>query len=91
MAEYDEAEARREAQKLILEVLDRKKVKAKLEDIKEGVSLAADLGIDSLDVLQICFKVEKKFNLRFSEDEIKSMTDLGSILKTVKKRLTAQA
>ena len=72
-------------QELILEVLNRKKSSARLEDIKEGVSLTRDLGIDSLDVLQITATVEKRYKFRIPEEELKGMDDLKGILSAVSK------
>ncbi len=85
MAQFDEGAVRGEAQKLILDVLTRKKVKVKPEDIREGVSLSTQVGIDSLDILQIMATVEKKFNVRIPEEELPGMDDLGGIVRTVKK------
>ena len=85
MAQYDEAAVRREAQKLILDVLTRKKVKVSPDEVREGVSLSVQMGIDSLDILQIMATVEKKFNIRVPEEELPGMDDLGGIVRTVKK------
>ena len=59
MEKFDKDAARKEIQKLIHDVLNRKKVKVDLEDIKEGVSLTTQLGIDSLDILQVAATVEE--------------------------------
>ena len=85
MTEINEPEVRRAIQELIAEVLVRKKTQKKPEEIVEGLSLTRDLGIDSLDVLQIMATVEKRYKLKFSEAEIKGMDDLGGILATIKK------
>ena len=85
MAQFDEGAVRGEAQKLILDVLTRKKVKVKPEDIREGVSLSTQVGIDSLDILQIMATVEKKFKVKIPEEELRRMDDLAGILKTVEK------
>ena len=85
MTEINEPEVKRAVQELIAEVLNRKKTQRKPEDIVEGLSLTRDLGIDSLDVLQIMATVEKKYKLKFSEAEIKGMDELGGILAVIKK------
>lgn len=84
-------EIRRAVQELIAGVLNRKKVAKKPEEIKEGVSLTRELGIDSLDILQICATVEKKYKVKIPEEDLKKMDDLGAILAAVKKYLPAQA
>lgn len=76
---------RRAVQELVLGILKRKKIEAKAEDVKEGVSLTRHLGIDSLDILQLSASVEKRYGLRFSEAEIRSMDDLGGILEVISK------
>lgn len=85
MTEINEPDVRCAIQELIAEVLVRKKTQKKPEEIVEGLSLTRDLGIDSLDVLQIMATVEKRYKLKFSEAEIKGMDDLGGILATIKK------
>jgi acyl carrier protein len=80
---------RRAVQQLVADVLNRKKIPKKPEEIVEGLSLTRDLGIDSLDVLQIMATVEKRYKLKFSEAEIKGMDELGGILAIIKKHQAA--
>ena len=75
-------------QQLVADVLNHKKIQKKPEDIVEGLSLTRDLGIDSLDILQIAAIVEKKYQMKFSEEEIKRMDDIKGILETVRKHQT---
>lgn len=72
-------------QELIAGILKRKRVEIMPGDIKDGVSLTRELGIDSLDILQLSATVEKRYGLRFTEQEIRSMDNLEGILKTIKK------
>jgi acyl carrier protein len=72
-------------QELIADVLKRKKSKFKLEDVKAGVSLTRDLGIDSLDILQMTAVFEKKYQVRIPDEETKSLDELDGIVKTVTK------
>lgn len=76
-------------QQLIADILKRKKVEKKPQDIVEGVSLTRDLGIDSLDILQLSATVEKKYKLRFPEEELRGMDDLGGIMKAIEKHWPA--
>ncbi len=76
-------ELRKTVKELILGVLNKKKSPVTLKDIEEGVSLTRDLGVDSLDILQISATVEKKYGLRIPEEEFKKMDDLGAILEAV--------
>lgn len=85
MMEINEPEIKRAIQEMISEVLARKKVQRKPEEIVEGLSLTRDLGIDSLDVLQLVATVEKRYKVKFSEAEIKGMDEIGGIMATIKK------
>ena len=72
-------------QEIIGDVLKRKKSKLTREDVKDGVSLTRDLGIDSLDILQMTAVFEKKYKVTIPDEETKSLDELGSIVKTVTK------
>ncbi len=85
MAPFNKEDVRKATRQLIQDILTKKKSKAKPEDIVEGVSLVAQLGIDSLDILQIMAIVEKKYGLSIPDEELKDMDDLGGILKAVEK------
>ena len=84
-----EAELRKIVVELVHDVLKRKKSPVGPDGIKDGVSLTRDLGIDSLDILQISATVEKKYRFRLPESELKSMDDLGGIVRAVLKHWPA--
>lgn len=85
MSDATEAEIRETVQKLICEILARKRKPAEPARIVEGVSLTRDLGIDSLDILQMSAVVEKKYGIRFPEPELRKLDDLGGILAAVRR------
>ncbi|MDD5629428.1 MAG: phosphopantetheine-binding protein [Elusimicrobia bacterium] len=68
---------------LVMDVLKRKKVAVKPGMISEGVSMIMQLGIDSLDILQIVATAEKKFGIQIPDEELKKIDDMGSFLKAV--------
>jgi len=78
-------EIRRIVREMIFDVLQKKRSRFKLEDVKEGASLTRDLGIDSLDILQMTAICEKKFQLKLPDEESQSLDELGSIVKTIVK------
>ncbi|MFA6317263.1 MAG: acyl carrier protein [Elusimicrobiota bacterium] len=82
---YDKNEVRETLVALVRDVLKRKRLDAKAEDIVEGVSLVTQVGIDSLDILQVVAAVEKKYGLRIPEEELRSADDIGKFLKVVEK------
>ena len=85
MMAFDKNEVRDTVVKLVSDVLKRKKIDVKAESIVEGVSLVTEVGIDSLDILQIVAAVERKYRLRIPEDELRSADDIGKFLKVVEK------
>lgn len=82
---FDRAAVREAVRQRIAEVLKKKKAKAGPEQIVEGVSLTLQLGIDSLDILQLAAQVEKDYGLRIPEEELRKMDDLGAVVDVVEK------
>lgn len=80
-----DTEVKETVQKLISDILARKRKPADPSKIVEGVSLTRDLGIDSLDILQMAAVVEKKYGIRFPEPELRKMDDIGGILAAVRR------
>lgn len=84
-------QARAFVQEQVAQILARKKKPIEPARVVEGVSLTRDLGIDSLDILQLSAQVEKKFGLRFPEQDLKKMDDLGGILAAIEKARASKA
>ncbi len=85
MTEWNKDEAREAIRRLVFDVLQKKKSPVRIDEIKEGVSLVGQLGIDSLDILQIMATVEKKYGLKIPEEELPGLDDVGRILTAVEK------
>lgn len=85
MNQEQTAEVRRAVQQIIADVLERKRTPRKAEEIVEGLSLTKDLGIDSLDILQLSAVVEKRYGLKIPEAELRGMDDLGGVLQAVER------
>jgi acyl carrier protein len=79
------SEVRGTVQKLIADILARKKKPTDPSKIVEGVSLTRDLGIDSLDILQLSAAVEKRYSIRFPQGDLRRMDDLSGILEAIAK------
>lgn len=90
MTDEQKTQVRRSVQELVAQILERKRAPRKAEDIVEGVSLTRDLGIDSLDILQLSAVVEKRYALKLPEAELKGMDDLGGIMKAVERHWPAK-
>ncbi|MBI4676865.1 MAG: acyl carrier protein [Elusimicrobia bacterium] len=85
MPAFNKEEVRKAVHQLVMDVLKRKKVAVKPDMVVEGVSMIMQLGIDSLDILQIVAAAEKKFGLRIPEGELKKIDDMGGFVKAVEK------
>ena len=83
------SQVRRTIQELVAAVLERKRTPKKPDEIVEGVSLTKDLGIDSLDILQLSATVEKRWGLKIPEAELRGMDDLGGVLQAVERNWPA--
>lgn len=85
MSGFDRDAMRRRVQQDVAGILSRKKKDLKPEDAREGRSLAADLGIDSLDILQLVAKYEKEFRLKIPEEDIRGMDDIRRVLDSLER------
>lgn len=89
MSEFSEETVRNEARRVIMDVLRSKNLDVKPEEIKDGVSLTRQFGIDSLEGLEILATVEDKFHLTIPDEERKEMDDLAGIVRLAKKHWPA--
>lgn len=63
-----------------------------LEDMKPEVSLYEDLGLDSLDTVDMVIVLEGAFNFKIREEaEVKEIRTLGDIHNFVIKKIAAEA
>jgi len=46
----------------------------------ETASFSADLGLDSLDVLETFMEIEKEFSVKISDEEAEKLTTVGSVI-----------
>jgi acyl carrier protein len=58
-----------------------------LSEITEEAYLNRDLGLDSLDVVELAMEVEREFDLIVSDIEVESWLTVEDILKTVETKL----
>jgi len=55
--------------------------------ITPEAELAADLGINSLDLADLVFTCEEKFNITIGDDELQGFTTVGDIVKFLEKKV----
>src|SRR3954463_5405431 len=60
-----------------------------LEKLSEETDLVDDLGIESLDVVNIVIDMEDHFNIAIDNDSIKRMSTVGNCLDLIEEKLAA--
>jgi acyl carrier protein len=54
-----------------------------VNEIKEDTSLADDLGMDSLDSVEVIMSLEDEFGITIAGDSAKALTTVGEVCKLV--------
>jgi acyl carrier protein len=52
-------------------------------DITEEMGIMSDLGVDSLQVSEIIFEIEDRFEIKISEEEARTLRTVGDLVKMV--------
>ena len=55
------------------------------DDVRAGVSLRKDLGMDSVAALNILFAAEEEFGIRIPEGELERVDDIDGIMALVER------
>jgi acyl carrier protein len=55
--------------------------------LKDSADLQDDLGIDSLDILELYTEIEKQFNIRISDEEAEKMNTVIKIVRCVQNKM----
>lgn len=71
--------------KNIIEVL--KNMGYKSEEYDENTNLFKDVGIDSLDAIELVTKLEEEYNVTIPDDQINNITTIGNAADLVCKYL----
>jgi acyl carrier protein len=58
-------------------------------DLTEKTELVADLGIDSLGVMEVVAEIEDKFDLTIADAELRDVSTLGDVAQAIESRLRA--
>lgn len=56
-------------------------------DVTESSHLVADLGIDSLGVMEVIADIEDKFGLTIPDEALRDVDTIGDVVKAIEKRL----
>ena len=65
------------------EVFASKSPNAKLEDETK----LEDLGLDSLDKIELLYAIEESFGTEFENEEMQSFITIGDIVKSIEKKI----
>jgi acyl carrier protein len=57
------------------------------EQIVPGARLKEDLGLDSLDAVELAIAVERKFNIDVPEEELTKLTTVADMVALVERRV----
>ncbi len=57
------------------------------QNLTERTELVADLGIDSLGVMEVVADLEDKFELTIADSELRDVATLGDVVKAIEVRL----
>ena len=57
------------------------------QNLTEHTELVADLGIDSLGVMEVVADIEDKFELTIADSELRDVSTLGDVVKAIEVRL----
>ena len=53
------------------------------KDVKESSSLHHDMGMDSLDIMELGMEVQDKFKIEISDEELATFKTVGSVVDVV--------
>jgi acyl carrier protein len=63
------------------------KLGLELYQLQDSAHLQEDLGIDSLDIIELKMEIENKFDIKISEEEAEKMHTVGSIIRFVQEKM----
>jgi len=52
-------------------------------EVKDNASFTNDLGVDSLDVMEILLEVEKTFNIKIPDEDAEKLGTVGSVINYI--------
>lgn len=55
--------------------------------LQDSVSLQDDLGVDSLDTVEMLMEITKTFNIRITDEETEKLKTVGSIIRLVQRKI----
>lgn len=60
-----------------------------LENLHEHTSMTDDLGVESLDIVNIVIDIENRFNIEIDNDSIRKMSTVGNCISLIQEKLSS--
>jgi acyl carrier protein len=55
--------------------------------LQDSARLKEDLGIDSLDIIELQLEIERKFQIKITDEEVEKMNTIGSVILCVQRKM----
>jgi acyl carrier protein len=68
-----------------------KELKQDVTSITPEHTLRGDLGLNSLDAIELMFRIEEEFDLSIPDDDIQGLVKVGDVIEYLERRLTPPA
>src|SRR5881296_2655242 len=68
-----------------------KELKQDVKSITPEHTLRGDLGLNSLDAIELMFRIEEEFDLSIPDDDIQGLVKVGDVIEYLERRLTPAA
>jgi len=62
--------------------------KYKEEDLTDDILIREEIGMDSLQAMEIVAKIEEKYNIRINEEKLFQLSTLGNFITLIKETKT---
>ena len=69
----------------------QKTLKVEPQRLDFGVNLKEDLKLDSLDMIEVVYEVEERFDVQIPEERLKEITTFGQIVDGLEAALQSKA
>ena len=73
------------AEQIIDKIADHNGIKP--ENVSRDSMLQEDLGMDSLDVIDMTYELEKRFNVSFEDEKVERFGTVGDVISFIEERV----
>jgi acyl carrier protein len=80
----------REEIEAVLKDIFKKTLNIEPERIKPGAALRDELNLDSLDMIEVVYEIEERFDVQIPEEKVREITTLDQIVDGLSEALEAK-